>query len=215
MANVEGMITEDIRSTIAVGLTAYDNEGKKVGTVDDVDRVTGYAMIQSNPFSGRDLYVPFSLITNIDPHDLFLSRSKEELKSNYANPPARSTLVEDFDGKETATTTEASGYDGTPLIVEQAKIDHLKKHIKIGGHVYSSDMADIGKIKQYDPATGWMMVEKGVLSSKRDLLIPVTLAEQVDKDSHDVYLVYSQADLQQMQQLEPANVVFVEAEVAD
>ena len=177
--------------------------------------MTGYAMIQSNPFSGRDLYVPFSLITNIDPHDLFLSRSKEELKSNYANPPARSTLVEDFDGKETATTTEASGYDGTPLIVEQAKIDHLKKHIKTGGRVYSSDMADIGKIKQYDPATGWMMVAKGLMSSKRDLLIPVTLVERVDEYSHDVYLVCSQTDLQQMQQLEPANVVFVEAEVAE
>ena len=214
MANVEGIITEDIRSTIAVGLTAYDNQGKKVGKVDGVDRRTGYAIIQSNPFSDRDLYVPFSLITNIDPHDLFLSRSKDELKNTYAKPPARSTLVEDFDGKETATTTEASGYDGTPLIVEQAKIDHLKKHIETGGHVYSSDMADIGKIKRYDPATGWMMVEKGVMSSKRDLLIPVTLVEQVDEYSHDVSLVYSQADLQRMQHLEPADVVFVEAEFA-
>jgi hypothetical protein len=214
MANIEGTITEDISNTIAPGQTVYDNEGTGIGTVDSVDRQTGYLMVESNPFSEKDLYIPFSLITNIDPRELYLSLSRDELHSEYANPPARDTLVEDFDGKTTATTTEPSGYDGTPLVVEQAKIDHLKKRIATGDQVFTSDMVDLGAIKQYDPATGWMMVEKGVMS-KHDLMVPVTVVDSVNRDSREVYLVASQADLQRMQHLEPANVVFPQAEVTE
>jgi hypothetical protein len=114
MASVDGIITLDVNSAIDVGLTAYDSKGKKVGTLDVIDRETGYVGIRSNPFSDRDLYVPFSLITNIDPHDLFFSKSKSELRANYTNRPPRSTFVEELGGKETAVTTEPSGYDGSP-----------------------------------------------------------------------------------------------------
>jgi len=219
MANVEGIITLDVGSSIAIGLTAYDNESKKVGTVDVIDRETGYVGIRSNPFSDKDLYVPFSLITNIDPHDLFFSMSKSELRANYTNRPPRSTFVEELGGKETAVTSEPSGYDGTPRVVESVRIDSLKKRIAVGDHVYSSDMVDLGTIERYDRATGWMMVEKRAMPTPStpqgtpDLLIPVTLVEQADKDAHTVYLVWSEAELRQRQHLEPANVVFVEAEI--
>ncbi|MBV9282070.1 MAG: DUF2171 domain-containing protein, partial [Chloroflexi bacterium] len=174
MANVEGIITEDIAATIAPGQTVYDNEGKKVGTVDDVQRESGYLMVETNPFSEKDLYIPFKLITNIDPREMYLSISRDDLHRDYTNPPPRSTVVETVDGKETATTTEPSGYDGGPVVVDRAKIDHLKKHIATGDHVYTSDTNDLGTIKQYDPVTGWMMVEKGILSDKHDLMVPVT-----------------------------------------
>jgi hypothetical protein len=198
MANVEGTVTEDIGGTIAPGLTVYDLEGKKVGTVDGADRETGWFMVSTSEFSDKDLYIPFSLITNIDPHDLFLSRSRDELRSTYTNPPARSTLVEETDGRTTATTSEASGYDGGPIVVETARIDQLKKGIFAGGHVYTTDFADLGTIKQYDAVTGMMMVENGVFS-KHDLLVPVTVVDSIDQNSHDVYLAYSRADVQRMQ----------------
>ena len=76
MANIDGIITEDIGETIAISQTAYDNDGRKVGTVDFVDRANGYVLIQTNPFASRDLYIPFSLITNIDPRELYLSLSR-------------------------------------------------------------------------------------------------------------------------------------------
>jgi hypothetical protein len=215
MANVDGIITEDIANTIAPGLTVYDNAGKKVGTVDFADRTNGYAMIQANPFSEKDLYVPFSLITNIDPRDLFLSISKDELHRDYTSPPARTTIVEDADGKETAVTTQASGYDGAPIVVDRAKIDKLQKHIATGDHVFTAEMTDLGTIKQYDRVTGWMMIERGVLSGKHDLMVPVTVVDNVDRDTHEVFLAASSADLQRMQHLEPANVVFVDAQVTE
>jgi hypothetical protein len=214
MANVEGIVTENIKNTIAPDLTVYDHEGTKVGFVDEVDRETGWFMVSTSEFSDKDLYIPFTLITNIDPHDLFLSQSRDELRANYTNPPAHSTLVEDTDGTTTAVTSEPSGYDGRPIMVEQAKIDDLKKHIASGAHVYTSDSADLGTIKEYDAVTGMMMVEKGVFS-KHDLLVPVTIVDAVDHDSHEVYLASSQADLQRMQHLEPVNVVTVQAEVIE
>jgi hypothetical protein len=214
MANVEGIITEDISDTIAPDLTVYDIEGNKVGTVDSVDRETGWFIVRTSEFWERELYIPFSLITNIDPRDMFLSRSKDELHANYSNPPARSTLVEDMAGKETAITSEPSGYDGGPIVVERARIDKLRKDIVAGKHVYTSDNADLGTIKEYDSVTGMMTIEKGVFS-KHDLLVPVTVVDYVDSDSHEVYLAYSQADLQRMQHLEPVNVVMVQAEIKE
>lgn len=214
MANVEGIITENINTTIDPGLTVYDAEGKKVGSVETVDRDTGWFTVSAGDFSDREFYLPYSLITNIDQHEMFVSRTEDELRANYANPPARSSLVEDVDGKTTAITSEPSGYDGTPIVVERARIDKLKKHIKVGSHVYTSDTKDLGKIKQYDALTGMMMVEKGFFS-KHDLVVPVTLVDYVDEDSHDVYLAFSQADVQRMQHLEPVDVVMVDTEVKD
>lgn len=215
MANVEGIITENIATTIALGQTVYDNEGKKVGTVDDVQRETGYLMVETNPFSAKDLYIPFKLITNIDPREMYLSVSRDELNRDFADPPPRSTLVEKVDGKETATTTQPSGYDGTPIVVDRARIDRLRTRIATGDHVFTSEMTDLGKITQYDPVTGWMMVEKGILSDKHDIMVPVTVVESVNRDSHQVYLAVSRADLERRQRLEPAEVVFVQAQFKD
>ena len=66
-----------------------------------------------------------------------------------------------------------------------------------------------------NPATGWMLVEKGVLSAKHDLMVPLTVVDDANPDTHEVYLAVSQADLERMQHLEPATVVFVDAEVTE
>lgn len=218
MANIDGIITEDIRRTIALGQTVYDRLSKRVGTVDMLDRERGYFLVEPAPFSDRekpfsdkDLYVPFHLITNIDPRELYVSVSRDELQRDYANPPPRSTVVVDENGREVATTMQSSGYTGAPIVVERVRIDRLKTRIAAGDHVFTSELTDLGTIKRYDPVTGWMLVEKGVLSDKHDLMVPVTVVDDVNCDSHEVYLALSQADLQRMQHAEPADVVFVNA----
>lgn len=211
MKNFEGIVVEDIPGTVTTGQTVYDNAGKKVGTVDAVDANTGYVMVQANPFSEKDMYIPFRLITNVDPRELFLSVSRDEVRRDYAGLPPRSTQVADLDGTETAVTTEPSGYDGSPIAVERVKIDQLRSRIAVGYQVYTTDMTDLGKITRYDPVTGWMLVEKGVGPNKRNLMIPVTLVDFVDPGSSAVSLVASAADLERMPHHEPAEVVFVEA----
>lgn len=215
MANIEGIITEDIRKTISPGQKVYDNDGKQSGTVDLVDRDSGYFMVQKNPFSEKDLYVPFRLITNIDPRELYVSVSRDELYSDYANPPSRSTFVAPVGGEEVATTTEPSGYTGGPIVVERATLDEFRRRIAVDDHVYTTEMTDLGAIKRYDPTTGWMLVQEdgptGMPPTRRERMIPVTVVSDVNTDTHEVYLSVSSADLDRMKQMEPADVVFVEA----
>lgn len=221
MANVKEIVAEDVGKSIAIGQSVFDKASKHIGTVDQVDTATGYFSFEvlplpekrDNPFAEKALYVPFRLITNIDPRELYLSVSRDELVRDYSNPPPRTTVVVEEPGGQIATTTEPSGYDGLPVVVTHVNLDELKGRIAVGDHVYTSETTDLGKIDTYDPVTGWMLVEKGALDSKRYLMVPVSLVSDVNKETHEVYLVASGADLQSMQHLEPAYVVFVDANV--
>ena len=157
------------------------------------------------------MYVPFNLITHIDPTELYLSRSKDELRREYANPPARGTRVERVMGESVATTREASGYDGSPIVVDEARIDELRQRITDGYLVVTLDNVDLGTIKRYDRTTGWMLVGKNA-EMPNDIMIPVILVSHVDGQFAEVHLAASMADLQRMQHLEPVDVVFTEGE---
>lgn len=83
------MLPEDILNGITVGQMVYDAEGEKVGTVDGVDRVIACIRIETNPFSEPALCIPVELIRSMDPRELFLSRTLEDLRRNYATGDRR------------------------------------------------------------------------------------------------------------------------------
>jgi hypothetical protein len=209
MADTKGTITEDVAGNIVLGQTIFDNAGARVGSVDDVDRHTGWITAETNPFSDKDLYIPFKLVTSIDPHELYLSQSREKLRQDYSNPPVRNTHVETILGENIATTLQPSGYDGSPLVVDEANVDKIRKRVTVGDLVLTSDQVDLGTIKRYDGATGWMMIGKG-LQARNDLMVPISVVSHVDRDVAEVYLATSRADLRGMQHLEPVDVVFVD-----
>lgn len=204
MANAQGLLVESIKDTIAPGLSVYDTDHTKVGTVWQVNRLHGYFMARSNRLPVKHLYIPFRLITNIDPRELFVSATRKELYGDYAQPPPRSTRIEQEFGLEFAVTTEPSGYDGTPIVVRRAEIDALKRAIAVGGHVYSSDPADLGTITQYDSQTGWITIARDMGAQEPTLRVPISIVDVVNADTHDVYLVWSEADLARARHLEPA-----------
>jgi hypothetical protein len=214
MSDNTGIINEYVAETIAPGQVVYDNVGKVVGSVDFTDTEHGYATVLTNPFSEEAVYIPFRLITNIDPQELYLSLPKEELDRDHRTPPPRSTTVERVSGTTVATTSEPSGYDGRRVVVDQVRLDELRLQIAVGDRVYTSELTDLGTIKQYDPVTGWMLVEKRVIP-KHDLMLPVTIVGDVDRLTQEVYLTVSESDLRRMQRAEPANVVFVDAQVRE
>ncbi|MEA2636909.1 MAG: hypothetical protein QOJ33_731 [Chloroflexota bacterium] len=209
MADTKGTITEDVAGNIALGQKIYDVAGERVGTVDDLDRPTGWMKAEINPFSDRELYIPFKSVTSVDPRELYLSLSRDELLRQYANPPARTTHVESTLGETVATTRQPSGYTGALMVVEEANVDKIRKRVTVGDLVLTSDQIDLGTIKRYDGATGWMMIGKG-LQARNDLMVPITVVSHVDRDVSEVYLAASRADLRGMQHLEPVDVVFVD-----
>ena len=150
------------------------------------------------------------LVTNIDPHELYLSQSIEELRRNYADPPTRSTQVEKILGETVATTRQASGYDGQPVVVEEANVDRIRRRIVVGDLVLTSDQIDLGTVKRYDATTGWMLITRR-LQTPNDLMVPVAAVGHVDSAAAEIYLAASRADLRAMQHLEPVDIVFVDS----
>ena len=200
MGNIDGTITLDVRKYMDEGLMVYDVERKRVGTVDEYDLRAGYMKVQPNPLSKTLLYLPFSLISHIDPHEAFVSMPRDMLQREYGDPPPRITVVEKRSDPDTgedtsrALTSEPSGYDGTPVLVVTADVGELAHHIAPGFRVYSSEMETIGRVKEYYREDKRMLVQHG-LPSKHDSIIPVALAATVDRDHRHVILAVSAADL--------------------
>lgn len=201
-------ITQNVADKLIPEQTVYDVTGEKVGTVDDIDRDTGWFTLQVNPLSDKDLYIPFKVVSNIDPKEVYLGATKQAIHREFSEPPPRATHVQSVDGQEIATTRQASGYDGTPMIVDEVNVGKLRTGIGEGYAVVTSDNVSLGTIKRYDPVTGWILIGKTALT-KYDLVVPVTVVSRIDRQFASVHLAVSEADLKAMKHMEPVEVVFV------
>lgn len=208
MEDINLTITQNVADNLILEQTVYDITGEKVGTVDDIDRDTGWFKVEINPLTDQVLNIPFKLVTTIDPKEVYLSATKEALHREFNDPPARTTAVETVDGQQIATTRQASGYDGTPIIVDEVNLDKVRKGIGEGYVVITSDDVSLGNIKRYDAVTGWILVGKTALS-RYDLVVPVSVVSRIDRQFGSVHLAVSAADLKAMKHLEPVDVVFV------
>jgi hypothetical protein len=167
MSTVDGTITLDVRPYMDKGLTVYAAERKRVGTVHDYDLHAGYMMVGPIALPQLILYLPFRLISHIDPREVVVGRTRDELHHAYRDPPPRTTVVQESSDPETgedtswAFTSEPSGYDGTPVVVVEANVGELAHHIAPGFRVYSSELEPIGTIKEYYREDKRMLVEHG------------------------------------------------------
>ena len=207
MADTHGIIVEDVKRQIAIDLRVYDMDGNPLGFVDQYDVDAGWMKVRRGLFVAKDLYIPFSKVMSIDPKEIYLLLPKDELMRDYGTPPPRVTVTEDIvkpGSVETmALTTEPSGYNGTPVVVDRVDVDEIKQHIAAGMRVYTDTNDDLGTIKRYDPVTGGMLVEKGLLSP-HDLYIPVSMVQNVNQAEREVYLTVGKEDLERIQHSEPA-----------
>lgn len=94
MTDDEETIRLDIRQHMHTGLRVYDVGGEKVGTVDDYDLLWEYMIVRPHSFYEKKLYIPFDLIANIDPREVFVSQSADELRRDYTSPPPRNATVD-------------------------------------------------------------------------------------------------------------------------
>ena len=70
-------VVEDIDRYLEDGMPIYDLNNEKVGNVKMYSTAAGYLMVGTGAFEQKDLYIPFRLISAIDPHDIFVSAPKE------------------------------------------------------------------------------------------------------------------------------------------
>ncbi|MBV8301529.1 MAG: DUF2171 domain-containing protein [Candidatus Dormibacteraeota bacterium] len=192
--NVAGMVTVDVRNTITVSQNVFDSNSTKVGQVDFFDGATGWLTIAS---LGSQYYVPVKLITHIDPHELFLSVTKEQLQRDYTSPPARTTELRGQGSSAWSVTTQHSGYKGGSVVVDQAPLSDLRNRISTDFTVFTSDGFDLGKVLEYDATTGLMMLGKRPFSS-HDVVVPITVVSSVDAGLGEISLIASKTDVERM-----------------
>jgi hypothetical protein len=195
--NVEGVITVDVRDMLALEQNVFDSRSKDIGEVSDVDYETGWFTIAAGTMYEKQYFVPMSLVKYIDPNELFLSADEKEVQRDYSTPPPRTTSVEGEGSATTATTWQQSGYGDGSVVVRQARLDDLRTMIDVGFRVCSADMVDLGKVREYDSATGLMVLDKG-RPSKHDIVVPITMVDHVESETHEIVLIGSKSDVERI-----------------
>src|SRR5262245_24479036 len=200
-------VIEDVGQAVKVGLNVFDRDGAQVGYVDQVDKQHGWMLVRSGDFDQKRLWIPYRLVKSVDEREIFVNMLRGGIEAEFAKPPARSTVVAEVEGKKTATTTELSGYDSKPAIVSEVDVDRLKQRLAVDQRVWTSDDSEVGRIKDFDASGRYMVVETGALSRRHQVLVPIALVADVEREAAEVTLAVSEADVERMKTPEPADFV--------
>lgn len=201
------MIARETGRTVTVGLEVYDKDGQKVGYIDQVSDAQGWMQVEALGLGLQRLWIPYRLIKSVDGREVMVTLTKDELDAGCTNPPARNTEVVHRDGRAIAVTYEAGGRDEEPVVAVEVDLGQVRALLAVEQRVWTADGQEVGRIKEFDATMGYAVIEKGVLSHRRDLLIPVHLVADVDRDEGVVTLAVRNADLERMRQFEAVNVV--------
>jgi hypothetical protein len=146
-------------------------------------------------------------IDYLDGDGVYLRVTKDVLKDAFVVKPANVTVdVVAAPAGAVAVETVAGGSDGSRVVVDTSTIGVVVERLGKGPKVYDLDGKEIGRVYQYDPAGGWMVVQKGHLFPK-DLFIPVTTVAYLDNDG--IHLRVTKEVLKDAFVVQPANVTFV------
>jgi hypothetical protein len=103
--NTKGVITVDVRDTLALAQTVFDSASKAIGQVTRIEDETGWFTIATGAMYEKQYFLPMTLVKYIDPREVFLTATKEDLKREYSTPPPRTTSIAEEGSATTATTT--------------------------------------------------------------------------------------------------------------
>jgi ribosomal 30S subunit maturation factor RimM len=203
------IVIESIDQYLEDGMAVYDENGEKVGHVKMYSTTAGYLMVGTGAFEHEDLYIPYRLIRNIDPQEIFLSTPKDTLASQYTQAPQIHTIVETRliagpDGIATPQTREVqtiqSGYDTGSVELTAVDVGNVANRLAIGMVVYDSDGKRLGDITEYDTSRSLLVVEKGMFNPS-DLVIPFSAIKEIHPGVFTVYLSIPEDTLQKQQSM--------------
>ena len=199
-------IARDTARTVKSGLDVYDRDGHEVGFVEQASDAQGWMQVEVVHLGLHRLWIPERLVRGADNQKVVLTVARDEL-GGYADPPARETEVAHREGRAVAITRQANGRDGAPVVTSDVDVNDVRSHVAIGQHVWTADGQELGTIKEFDGSLSYAVLESGALSRKRDLLVPVHLIADVNRDEGTVKLAVRMADLDRMRRLESVNVI--------
>lgn len=73
---------------LADGMTVYDLNGEKIGTISGYTTSSAYFKLEKGLIFHHDYYVPMSAVARIDPDGVYLTVLKDDIKDRgWDNPP--------------------------------------------------------------------------------------------------------------------------------
>ncbi|HYL07905.1 MAG TPA: DUF2171 domain-containing protein [Candidatus Udaeobacter sp.] len=201
------MIARDASRTPKSGLEVYDIDGQKVGYVDQASDAQGWMQVEALGLGLQTLWIPYRLIESVDGGQVRVTLTKNELRAECTNPPARSTEIVRREGRAIAVTSEAGGRADDRVVAGEVDLEHIRSLLAVEQRVLSADGQEVGRIREFDATMGYAVIENGVLSRKRDVLMPVHLVADVDRGEGVVTLAVRLADLERMRHVEAVNIV--------
>ena len=195
-------ISEDVGRAVKVGLTVFDDDGSTIGYVDETDKTHGWMVVRTGAFDQKKLWVPYRLVRSVDEREIFLTMLKGAVEAEFKSPPARNTSVAEKEGRTVAITTEPSGFDREPVVTSEIDLGQIKDRLAVGQQVWTSDDVAVGRIKDFDRQGRYIVLEAGHLSIKHNLLVPIALVADVDREAAEATLAVSNADLEGMKRQE-------------
>jgi len=147
------------------------------------------------------------LVRSVDDREIFLTILKGAVEAELKSPPARNTSVAEKEGRTVATTTEPSGFNREPVVTSEVDLGQIKDRLAVGQQVWTSDDVAVGRIKDFDREGRYIVLEARHLSIKHDLLVPISLVADVDREAAEATLAVSNADLEGMKRHEPGEFV--------
>ncbi|MDB5077326.1 MAG: hypothetical protein JWO42_3505 [Chloroflexi bacterium] len=192
---------------LANGLKVYDSNGETVGRVYQYVPGSNWIAVEKGAFSPNDLFIPVTAVEYVDYDGAHLRVSKDVLQNAFVVKPIMvDAAVVTGPGGAVAVDTASSGIDAGRLLVDSTTINLAITHLGKGPKVYDSVGEMVGRVYRYDPAGGWIDVEKGEISPK-DLFVPVSTVEYLDKDG--AHLRVTKDVLKDAFTVQPATVTFV------
>jgi hypothetical protein len=89
------------------GMTVYDVNGDKIGTVSGTSSSADYFTLQKGLLFPHDYYVPLSAVSRIDPDGVYLNVAKDDIKNRgWENPPVAGQQRQDSLGQRMRDTLD-------------------------------------------------------------------------------------------------------------
>ena len=189
-------LLRDLDQWLEEGVIVFDVNGETVGGVTGYSTTSGYLMVGSGGFNSKNLFIPFRFIERINEQGVYLTLLRDALVTQYGEPPAIHTIVENrfVPGPHDDTLPQAvevqivqSGYDNAPLTLDSVELSDIAERLSVGLVVYDVDGARLGDIAQYDPRRQFLVVEKGIFNPTMQV-VPFRAIDRIDRDSLSVYL---------------------------
>ncbi len=164
-------MTSQNNQQFAEGMTVYDVENSKVGTIYENDADQGYIVVQKGFLFPKDIYIPVNAIQNANQDGIYLSLHKNDLNGEQYGqaPQTGGTYVGGAAAGQTMQTTEQTVQTTRQPVQTTQQVSQQTTDKDIRVPVYEEDLV-VGKRQEEE---GRVHLHKDVVQEQETVSVPL------------------------------------------